>query len=87
MSAERARLESIVASIWKRVLEVPHVNPADNFLDLGGNSLRAGEVAWAIREQLGVEIPIDVVLDEETLGDLVTTIESIVGKSPSQVGQ
>jgi acyl carrier protein len=81
MPVERARLESIVATIWTNVLEVATVRPGDNFLDLGGNSLRAGEIAWRIREEVGVEVPIDVVLDEPTLGDLVTAIESLLGNA------
>ena len=74
MSEERARIESIVAAIWQRVLDVQSVRPTDNFLDLGGNSLRAGEIVWQLREQLGIDVPIDVVLDKETLADLVDTI-------------
>jgi acyl carrier protein len=74
MADMHATIESVVAKIWQDILEVDRVTPADNFLDLGGNSLRAGEIAWRIRDELGVELSIDVLLDTETFGDFVATI-------------
>jgi acyl carrier protein len=59
-------VEAVVAKIWQQVLKVDKVDPADNFLDLGGNSLRAGEIANRIQRELGIEISMDLVLGEET---------------------
>lgn len=82
MSDERAKIESVVAEIWQEVLDTPEVRVGDNFLDVGGNSLRAGEIVWRVRDALGVELSIDVVLDQETFADLVNLIAQIsVGDS------
>lgn len=74
MSERLAAIESVVAKIWQEILEVKRVTPTDNFLDLGGNSLRAGEIAWRIRDELGVQLSIDVVLDAETFGTFVESV-------------
>ena len=74
MSEERATIESAVAKIWREVLAVECVNAKDNFLDMGGNSLRAGEIVWRIRDELGIDVPVDIVLDRETFNDLVDVI-------------
>lgn len=49
--------------IWRDVLGVPAVHLSDNFLDLGGNSLLAVQVATRIRHRLNVRVePADVLL-------------------------
>ncbi|MCS7476768.1 non-ribosomal peptide synthetase [Umezawaea endophytica] len=51
--------------IWKEVLQVPHVDPSDNFLDLGGNSLLAVQVASRLNPGLIGRIePSDILLAE-----------------------
>lgn len=87
MSDKRAVIESAVTAIWQSVLEAPNASAKDNFLDLGGNSLKAGEVAWRVREELGVDITLDVVLDTETLGDLVDTLASLSESASERVPQ
>ena len=55
--------------IWAEVLGVPHVSPEDNFLDLGGNSVRAVQAASRISQRLSMRVePGDIML-AETLGE------------------
>ncbi len=61
--APRSTLEQTLAGIWQQVLQVPHVGIYDNFFDLGGNSLRIGQVYDRLRE---------VVATPMTLMDLFT---------------
>jgi acyl carrier protein len=70
----RVEVEATVAGIWRELLNVPAVQLDDNFLDLGGNSLRAGEMALRIRSELGVDVPLDVILSEESLASLSNEI-------------
>lgn len=83
MSDERARIESVVAEIWRDVLGTPAVSGDDNFLDVGGNSLRAGEIVWRVRDTLGVELSIDTVLDQESFADLINLIAQLSVKDPA----
>lgn len=71
-----------IATIWREVLGLPReVGPTDNFLDLGGNSLRAGEIVWRMKDELGVEVTIDTLLDKETFEAFLRHIDS-TGKQP-----
>lgn len=54
-----------VRRIWLDVLDVASAAPEDNFLDLGGNSITAVQVASRIQQQLDLLIePADVLLAE-----------------------
>jgi acyl carrier protein len=55
---------------------------ADNFFDLGGHSLLATQVASRLRAQLGVEIPVRLLFDTKTLGELAQRIEAAKGQAP-----
>jgi len=60
---EPAQVGHDVLDIWRDVLGVPAVRLSDNFLDLGGNSLLAVQVATRIRHRLNVRVePADVLL-------------------------
>lgn len=59
-----------LARIWCEVLEVATAHPGDAFLDLGGNSILAVQLASRIGERLGVPLePADVLL-ADSLADL-----------------
>lgn len=50
----RTELESAIGEIWSEVLQVNGIGLNDNFLDLGGNSLRAMRVLAKIKTEFGV---------------------------------
>lgn len=63
-------LGAALGRIWQAVLKVPRADPGDNFVDLGGNSVMAVQVATRIKQQLGVAVePADVLL-ADSLSDL-----------------
>jgi acyl carrier protein len=74
--------ERRLAAIWKRVLAVPDVSVADNFFDLGGDSLLAARLSGEIREQFAVDVSLRDVFDAATLEDLARVVENA---SPSGV--
>ncbi len=65
-------LENALAGLWTRVLGVPSVGATDDFFVLGGHSLLALQVVAAIRDEFGLDVPL-----EEFLG--VTTVREIAG--------
>ncbi len=48
--------ETILTQIWSQVLGVERVGIEDNFFDLGGHSLKGGQVIARIYQELGVEL-------------------------------
>ncbi len=66
----RTPVEKIVADIWAEVLEIDQVGVHDNFLDLGGDSLRAGQVVSRVISAFGVETPIQALMRSPTIADM-----------------
>ncbi|MEU8891927.1 phosphopantetheine-binding protein [Streptomyces sp. NPDC048442] len=60
----------VVESHWCAVLGVTESAPQDRFFELGGDSLLAIELIQKIETDLGVEIPVDVLFLDGTLGAL-----------------
>lgn len=53
-----------IASIWRELLQVDVVRDADNFVELGGDSIAAVLCANEIQRRCGVEIPVALMLSE-----------------------
>jgi len=69
-------LERAVASVWGRVLRMDPATIArsQDFFELGGHSLLLTQVAARLRDQFEVELPLRVLFDVRTLGDLATLV-------------
>ncbi|HEX5601362.1 MAG TPA: thioesterase domain-containing protein, partial [Pyrinomonadaceae bacterium] len=65
--APRDDLETRLARIWERVLEVQSVGVRDNFFDLGGHSLLAVRVVSQIEKELGQRLPLVSFLQGATI--------------------
>jgi amino acid adenylation domain-containing protein len=64
----------LVGDVWRELLGVP-VHGGDNFLDLGGNSLLAVQIAARLRDQLAVPVEAAEVLLSDTFADLVDQLQ------------
>ena len=73
--APRNELERLLAGIWEQVLELERVGISDNFFELGGHSLLAVQVISRVRDLAGVEVSINIFLDEPTIAALASHIE------------
>ncbi|MEX8057129.1 SDR family NAD(P)-dependent oxidoreductase [Microbacterium sp. 16-032] len=78
-----SHVEVELARIWSSVLGVDRIGLDDNFFDLGGNSLVAVQVASRIRTLIGRSIGITTLFDNQTLGTLAESLESVVDRNPS----
>ena len=67
----RARL----AAIWRQLLKVSTVAPADNFFDLGGHSLLLLRLSNEIRREFRCEVPLRRLFDAPTLGAIAALVE------------
>jgi FkbH-like protein len=72
----RSDLERQLCRIWSGMLNVEPVGVYDNFFDLGGHSLLAVQLLSRLKEELGIELSLDVVYGADfTVAELAKAIE------------
>jgi aspartate racemase len=76
-------IEETLAAIWRQVLQLDHVDHADNFFWLGGHSLLATRIISRIRETFRVELPVRSLFESPTLAELSQRIESAMRSGAS----
>ena len=72
--APQTPVESLVAGIWEDLLGCGPVGVHDGFLELGGHSLMAAQVASRIRERLSVALPAEILLGNSTVAELAARV-------------
>jgi acyl carrier protein len=77
----RSAAEREIAAIWAQVLELGMVSVADNFFEVGGDSLAATRIAAEIRDRLGVAVDAVAVFEAPTVAELVEQIHNTEGSS------
>ncbi|MDY7092731.1 MAG: amino acid adenylation domain-containing protein [Acidobacteriota bacterium] len=68
-------VEELVAEIWREVLERQRVGATDHFFDLGGHSLLAARVLARVRDEIGLELPLQTFFEAPTVRQLAHEIE------------
>lgn len=72
----RSDLERQLCRIWSEMLNVQAVGIHDNFFDLGGHSLLAVQLLSRLKEELGIELSLEVVYGADfTVEELAKGIE------------
>jgi acyl carrier protein len=74
--ALRTDEERRVAGIWRDLLGIDEIGLHDNFFELGGHSLIATRLVSRLADDLGVRIPLRVVLSKPTLAELVEAVRT-----------
>jgi len=75
--APRTPAEMMMSEIWAEVLRVQKVGIHDNFFALGGHSLIATQLISRIRDAFQMEMPLRLLFEEPTIGELVSHIEVV----------
>jgi acyl carrier protein len=65
--APRTPIEEVLAVIWIELLGVDRVGIHDNFFDLGGHSLMAMRLIAAVRDTLGITLPLKTFFESPTI--------------------
>src|SRR5262245_21906106 len=68
----RNAIEELLVRIWTQVLGVEPIGIHDSFYDLGGDSLRATQIAARSQEVCGVELPLKTFFDAPTIAGLAS---------------
>ena len=68
----RTPLEKFLAELWADILHVERVGIHDNFFKLGGHSLGVLQAIARIREDRGLELPVEAMFEETTIAGLAT---------------
>ena len=76
-----------IQRIWCNVLGVESVGPDENFFDLGGHSLLTIRVQKALREDLGVSVPLVDMFRFTTVRSLAQKVASGPETKPAAQGQ
>jgi acyl transferase domain-containing protein len=67
---------SVIADVWREVLGVKTLQPDDNFLALGGDSLIAVRIAAKLRQRLNCDLPAAALFQEGTVAGLARLLRS-----------
>ncbi len=85
--AASTRTETLVVSVWERILGIEPISIDDDFFALGGDSLAALEMIVAISDRLGLHIPEDVAFRHTTPRALAVRIDGERGEEQTTDGE
>ncbi len=71
----RNELERRIAAVWAEVLRFAHVGVHDDFFELGGDSLLAGQVATRLRRDLRVDVSLHQLFRTPTIEGIATAVK------------
>ncbi|GAA4545286.1 amino acid adenylation domain-containing protein [Amycolatopsis samaneae] len=77
--APRGHTEERLLRIWSRVLGTEGIGTADDFLDLGGDSLAAMRVLSRVRRDFGVSLAVRALFAARTVGGLAELVDATTG--------
>ena len=78
--APRSPVEERLANIWAEVLDLDEIGIDDNFLELGGDSLRAGQVISRVISTFRVELSLSILFEAATVADMAVAIVQNLAK-------
>ena len=81
--APRTPLETTLVGIWTRVLGLDQVGIHDNFLALGGDSLKAMQVIVRVLATWSIDLPVRVLLEAPTIAEMAIAITQHVAQQVS----
>ncbi|MFF5256812.1 amino acid adenylation domain-containing protein [Streptomyces leeuwenhoekii] len=80
-AAPRTATERALWDIWADTLKVRTFGVHDSFFLVGGHSLLASAVRTAVRERLGVALPLRTLFDRPTIAGLAAEVERAGGEA------
>jgi acyl transferase domain-containing protein len=75
--APRDDTERAVAAIWQEILGIAEIGVEDNFFELGGHSLLATAVIGRLRDGFGLDVPLQVLFDAQTVAGMAALVGTL----------
>jgi acyl carrier protein len=73
----QGEIEEELARIWAETLKASHIDRNAGFIELGGDSLLATTILHKIQDVFGVELPLRVIFELQTIKALAEAIDNI----------
>ena len=73
-------LERQILAAWKEILGTASVGENERFFDLGGHSITAVRLLTRLRRDCGVEVPIQIPLQNPTVREMAAAIRELIAK-------
>ena len=70
----RTPIERVLSEIWTEILGLDSVGVSDHFLDLGGDSLRAGQIISRVNKTYGMTLPFRDFFEQPTIESLALLV-------------
>jgi acyl carrier protein len=67
-----------LATIWARALKIESVDRVATFFDLGGTSLHAAQIANGVRDELGINMPLELFFKAPTVDSMARELTGLV---------
>lgn len=80
-NAPQTLVERTLAEVWAEVLDLDRVGRLDDFLSLGGDSIKAMQVLSRIQDRLQTDLHFSILLQYPRLVDLAAQIERAICKT------
>jgi amino acid adenylation domain-containing protein len=84
-AAPRTEVEREIAAVWRDLFGIAEVGIHDDFFDLGGHSILVTQLAFRVREALGVELPLRTFFEQRTVAGLAALVDkdrAVGGEAP-----
>jgi amino acid adenylation domain-containing protein/thioester reductase-like protein len=72
----RTPVETQLAEIWAQTLGIHQVGIDDNFFEMGGDSLRAVQLVFQVREAFQIDLPMVALFDAPTISQFAEAVNS-----------
>jgi amino acid adenylation domain-containing protein len=76
--APETALETQLAAIWSKALNLGQIGTHDNFFELGGSSLPAIQVIYQVNQRFGVDLPVPRFFENPTISQMSSQIEDLL---------
>jgi amino acid adenylation domain-containing protein len=84
-AAPRNATETLLAEIWREILQRDQVGIHDNFFHLGGHSLLATQIISRVARALRVELPVRVIFEAPTIAGMAQAVDERQQAAPTEI--
>ncbi|MDI1323387.1 MAG: amino acid adenylation domain-containing protein [Algoriphagus sp.] len=80
ISVKLINSEERIKRLWEKVLQIPNVDPNDDFFEIGGHSLLAVELISLIEKEYKVDLPLSILFEYPTIQSISIQVDKLVNE-------